>query len=157
LRLLADPSTAERSVLGAIGYQPNVATLHTDERLLPRARRARASWNFRTGLGETQPTLTYWMNRLQSLPTEVPVLVTLNQPDAIDPTKILHVERYAHPVFDTAAMAAQARRHEIQGRDGTWFAGAYWRYGFHEDGVMSGLDVVDGIRGVAGRSRTERP
>jgi predicted NAD/FAD-binding protein len=83
--------------------------------------------------------------------------VTLNQPDAIDPSTILHVEQYAHPVFDTAAMAAQSRRHEIQGRDGTWFAGAYWRYGFHEDGVMSGLDVVDGIRGDAGRSRTERP
>lgn len=145
LGLLGDPTTAERSILGDLRYRSNVATLHSDERFLPRARRARASWNVHVGTDAARPTLTYWMNRLQDLPTTTPLLVTLNRADEIDPRLVHHQVSYAHPVVDVASVAAQRRRDEIQGHDGIWYAGAYWRYGFHEDGVMSGLDVVRGI------------
>lgn len=142
LRLLADPSPAERQILGAIRYQPNVATLHTDERFLPRSPRARASWNYHPGDGDgRRATLTYWMNRLQSIESRHQFLVTLNRHEDIDAAKVLGRYDYAHPVFDAAAMAAQRRRPEIQGARGTFFAGAYWEYGFHEDGVRSALDV----------------
>lgn len=142
LRLLADPSPAERDILSAIRYQPNVATLHTDERFLPRTPRARASWNYHLSSGEGRAaTLTYWMNRLQSIESRHQFLVTLNRHDDVDPAKVLGRYDYAHPVFDAAAMAAQRRRGEIQGTRGTFFAGAYWEYGFHEDGVRSALDV----------------
>lgn len=143
LRVLADPSPAERQVLGAIAYQPNIATLHTDPRFLPANPRARGAWNFHVGAdGGRSATLTYWMNRLQSLATETPLLVTLNRHDEIDPGRVLRRFEYDHPVFDAAAITAQGRRHEIQGRGGTYFAGAYWGHGFHEDGVNSGLDVI---------------
>ncbi|HVN52620.1 MAG TPA: FAD-dependent oxidoreductase [Acidimicrobiales bacterium] len=142
LRLLADPSPAEREILGAIRYQPNVATLHTDERFLPRSPRARASWNYHlSGDGGRTATLTYWMNRLQSIESRHQFLVTLNRHEDIDPDKVLGRYDYTHPVFDAGAMAAQRRRDEIQGVRGTFFAGAYWEYGFHEDGVRSALDV----------------
>ncbi|MGZ4683902.1 MAG: NAD(P)/FAD-dependent oxidoreductase [Acidimicrobiales bacterium] len=142
LRVLSDPSPAEHEILGAIGYQPNVATLHTDERFLPRNPRARASWNYHLGAGTgRESTLTYWMNNLQALESEHQLLVTLNRHDDIDPATVLGRFEYDHPVFDAAAMSAQARRHEIQGVNGTFFAGAYWGYGFHEDGVRSALDV----------------
>jgi predicted NAD/FAD-binding protein len=142
LRLLSDPTTAEREVLGAIRYQPNIATLHTDERFLPRNPRARASWNYHVGRGDGRAaTLTYWMNALQAIDTHLPLLVTLNCHDEIAPDQVLGRFEYAHPVFDGPAMAAQRRRDEIQGRRGTFFAGAYWEYGFHEDGVRSALDV----------------
>lgn len=143
LGLLSDASTAEHEILGAIAYQPNVATLHTDERFLPRNHRARASWNYHLGVTGDEPraTLTYWMNALQSLESEHEILVTLNRHDEVDPDTVLGRFDYDHPVFDAAAMAAQARRHEIQGVNGTFFAGAYWGYGFHEDGVRSALDV----------------
>ena len=146
LKLLADPTVAEREILGAIAYQPNVATLHSDDTLLPRHPKARASWNFHIGAGANRSaTLTYWMNRLQSLPTDTPLLVTLNRHDEIDPAKVHQRIEYHHPVFDRAAIAAQQRRPEIQGRHGTFFAGAYWGYGFHEDGVNSALDVVRAV------------
>jgi predicted NAD/FAD-binding protein len=142
LRLLADPSPAEREILGAIRYQPNVATLHTDASFLPRNRRARASWNYHLSTGgERGATLTYWMNRLQAIESRRPLLVTLNRDDEIRPDHRLGRFDYAHPVFDAAALAAQRRRPEIQGARGTYFAGAYWEYGFHEDGVRSALDV----------------
>jgi predicted NAD/FAD-binding protein len=142
LRLLADPSGPEREILGAIRYQPNVATLHTDERFLPRNPRARASWNYHLSPGEHRAaTLTYWMNNLQSLRSRHQILVTLNRDDEVDPARRLGRYEYAHPVFDAAALAAQARRPEIQGVRSTYFAGAYWEYGFHEDGVRSALDV----------------
>jgi predicted NAD/FAD-binding protein len=142
LELLGDPSAVEREVLGAIGYQPNVATLHTDDRFLPRRPRARASWNYHLGAGSgREATLTYWMNKLQGLRSSHDILVTLNRPGDIDPRKVIADIAYDHPVFDQAALAAQHRRPEIQGRRGTFFAGAYWGYGFHEDGVQSALDV----------------
>ncbi len=147
LRLLADPTPAEREILGAIRYQPNVATLHSDERFLPTAHRARAAWNFHVGAASRRATLTYWMNLLQSLPTSTPLLVTLNREAEIDPRLVHRTVHYDHPVFDAAAIRAQGRRAEIQGVDGTYFAGAYWGYGFHEDGVRSGLDVVAAVEG----------
>jgi len=142
LRLLSDAGDGEREILGAIRYQPNVATLHTDERMLPRSPRARASWNYHLGTGaDRSATLTYWMNQLQSLDSPHQYLVTLNRHDDIDPARVLGRFDYDHPVFDQGAMRAQTRRHEIQGRNGTYFAGAYWSFGFHEDGVRSALDV----------------
>ncbi len=142
LDLLGDPSPAERDILGAIRYQANVATLHTDSSMLPRTERARASWNYHLGAGsERDATLTYWMNALQSIDSRHDLLVTLNRPDDIDRSTVLAEFDYDHPVFDGEAMAAQRRRPEIQGDRGTFFAGAYWGYGFHEDGVRSALDV----------------
>ena len=143
LRLIEDPSPAEHEILGAIGYQTNVATLHCDERFLPSTPQARASWNFHAGEGDGQrAALTYWMNRLQSIPSATPLLVTLNRHDDIDPELVFQRFEYRHPVFDEQAIRAQRRRTEIQGVAGISFAGAYWGYGFHEDGVVSALDVV---------------
>jgi uncharacterized protein len=143
LDLLTDPTDQERSVLGAIRYQPNVATLHTDASLRPRARRAWASWNYHvTDAGSTSPMLTYWMNRLQSIDSRHEICVTLNRHDEIDPGSVLGRFGYDHPVYDEGTLAAQRRRDEIQGRGGTWFAGAYWGYGFHEDGMASADAVV---------------
>ena len=146
LRLLADPSPEEREVLGAIRYQPNRAVLHTDERLLPRSPRARASWNFhRATVERGVATVTYDMNRLQGIDSTRPILVTLNREDDIDPAAVLRSFDYAHPVLDAGAVRAQSRRDEICGRHGTWFAGAYWGNGFHEDGVQSALHVCRGL------------
>jgi predicted NAD/FAD-binding protein len=145
LTLLADATEAERAVLASIRYQPNVAVLHTDERLLPRARRARASWNYRLGATRTPrvagATLTYYMNLLQSIDSSHQICVTLNQSEAIDPNKVLAVSEYAHPVIDRPAMAAQLRYDELSGVRSTWYCGAYWGYGFHEDGVQSARRV----------------
>lgn len=146
LRLLADPSAAEREILGAIRYQPNRATLHTDERLLPRSPRARASWNYhRPAVDPGVATLTYDMNRLQGIQSTRPILVTLNREADIDPATVIQTFEYDHPVLDAGAVRAQSRRDEINGRHGTWFAGAYWGHGFHEDGVQSALHVCRGL------------
>jgi uncharacterized protein len=143
LALLADPSDAEREVLGAIRYQPNVATLHTGPEMLPRSRRAWSSWNYHvTAAGRGLPTVTYWMNRLQSLESAEQICVTLNRHDEIPPERVIGRFDYAHPVYDPGALRAQRRRHEIQGSRDTWFVGAYWGHGFHEDGVASADEVV---------------
>ena len=142
LRLLADADPAEREILGAIRYQPNTATLHTDTAFLPVNPRARASWNYHVGAGDQrEAALTYWMNELQSIDSPHEFMVTLNQADRIDRSKVLAEFEYDHPVYDAEAIRAQGRRPEIQGVNGTFFAGAYWGYGFHEDGVRSALDV----------------
>jgi uncharacterized protein len=142
LAVLADPSAAEAEVLGAIPYQPNEVTLHTDASLLPRRRRARASWNFHL---QDEPvertTVTYHMNRLQSLDAEADYCVTLNRTEAIDPERVIRVGEFAHPVFTHAALAAQRRWGEISGVRRSHYCGAYWGYGFHEDGVQSALRV----------------
>jgi len=141
LALLADPSEEERRILGAIGYQPNEAVLHTDRSLLPRRKRAWASWVYHL-LDEpsARSTVSYHMNRLQSLaePDEQ-IVVTLNRSDAIDPDRVVAVRHFAHPVFTPDAMSAQESHHQISGVRRTHYAGAYWRWGFHEDGVWSGL------------------
>ena len=142
LSLLADATTAETEVLGDIRYQPNTATLHTDAAFLPRTPRARASWNYHLGAGSgEEATLTYWMNRLQSIDSTAELLVTLNRSSEIASDSVIAEFQYEHPVFDAAALAAQQRRPEIQGHQATYFAGAYWGFGFHEDGVNSALDV----------------
>ncbi len=142
LGLLGDPTSAEREVLGAIRYQPNTAVLHTDERLLPRSRRARASWNYRLPTARQQgATVTYHLNRLQSIDSHHDICVTLNEVEAIDPDRIVAVFDYAHPLLDARAIAAQKRYDEISGQRSTWYCGAYWGYGFHEDGLQSALRV----------------
>jgi predicted NAD/FAD-binding protein len=141
LRLLSDPTHAEQEILSAIKYRPNIATLHNDERLLPRRKRARASWNWLHDPTIHAPTLTYDLSRLQGLATTTPLCLTLNQPEAVDPERVLDTTTYWHPVFDKAAMNAQRRHGEISGRDGVSFAGAYWGYGFHEDGARSAVEV----------------
>jgi len=143
LRLLADPSPAEREVLGAIPYQRNEAVLHTDVRLLPRRRLAWAAWNYHvTCRHSDRVALTYNMNILQGLDARRPFLVTLNRSDEIDPACVLRTIEYHHPLFTPAGVAAQARQGEINGPLRTFYCGAYWRNGFHEDGVASALDAL---------------
>ena len=150
LALLADPSAAEAAVLGAIRYHCNRAVLHTDTSLLPTRRLAWAAWNYERAADDAREQATvclhYLLNRLQPLPFKTPVVVSLN-PVREPRAETIHAEfDYAHPVFDMAAIAAQQRLPELQGRQHTWFAGAWTRYGFHEDGLMSGLAACDGLR-----------
>jgi uncharacterized protein len=142
LALLGDASDREHEILGAIPYQPNEAVLHTDVRMLPRRRRAWASWNYHL-LAEPKraSTVTYHMNRLQSLRAEREFCVTLNRTEVIDPARVIRTIPYAHPVYTVAGVRAQARVDEITGRSRTHFCGAYWGSGFHEDGVVSALRV----------------
>ncbi len=148
LRLLSDPSVPEREVLGAIRYQPNRATLHTDERLLPRSRRAWASWNYHRLADRPQlATLTYRLANLQGIESAHEILITLNRDDAIRDDRVLARFDYAHPVLDVPAIAAQRRHEELNGDRSTWFCGAYWGYGFHEDGVQSALAVCRRLAG----------
>jgi predicted NAD/FAD-binding protein len=143
LAMLADATASEHAVLGAIPYQPNEAVLHTDRRQLPRRRRAWASWNFHLEhVPSGHTTVTYHMNRLQSLRSRSELCVTLNRSEAIDPDAVIATIPYAHPVFTQAGVAAQRRWREIS-RDRTYYCGAYWGYGFHEDGVASALRVCE--------------
>lgn len=146
LQLLGDQATlAERQTLGAIAYHRNRAVLHTDTRLLPQRRRAWAAWNYERsgGQGEERAVcLHYLLNKLQPLPWQQPLLVSLNPVREPDPSQVLGEYDYAHPVFDQAAVNAQRRLGEIQGRHGLWFCGAWTRYGFHEDGLLSGLSAA---------------
>ncbi len=146
LRLLGDDATHdERRILGALPYTMNRAVLHTDDQLMPRRRSVWSSWNYVTGSEghrTRQASVTYWMNRLQNLDTEGQIFVSLNPLIEPDPAKTLGSFDYAHPLFDAAAVAAQARSGEIQGVRRTWFAGAYLGYGFHEDGAQSGFNVA---------------
>jgi predicted NAD/FAD-binding protein len=146
LAMLADPSRPEREVLGAIPYQANEAVLHTDASLMPRRRAVWSSWNFH--LTEEPPqrsTVTYWMNSLQQLPPERDFFLTLNQGERIDPERAIRRFHYDHPVYTAAGVAAQRRRAEVSGVRRTHYCGAYWGWGFHEDGVVSGLRAVEEI------------
>ncbi len=144
LALLTDASDREHELLGAIPYQDNEAVLHTDRRLLPRRRAAWSSWNFHL-LDEPagRSTVTYHMNTLQRLRCSEELCVTLNRSDAIDPDRVIATIPYSHPVFTPAGWEAQTRHHEISGVNRTHFCGAYWRWGFHEDGVVSALRVAE--------------
>jgi len=146
LRMLADPSPAEREVLGAIRYGPSEAILHTDASLMPRRRRAWASWNYHV-LPEPRDrvVVTYNMNILQRLDAPVTYLVSLNREEAVDPRRILGRFTYHHPIFTPDAVDAQARHGEINGVNRTYYCGAYWRNGFHEDGVVSALTAVEDL------------
>ncbi|MCB9897658.1 MAG: FAD-dependent oxidoreductase [Planctomycetes bacterium] len=150
LAMLADPSASERAVLGAIGYQRNEAVVHTDERMLPRARKAWAAWNYHvTSRDDERVAVTYDMNALQGLDAEVRFLVTLNHVEDIDPTRVLRRITYHHPVFTPAALAAQRRHAEISGVRRTFYCGAYWGYGFHEDGHRSAVTALAQLERLA--------
>jgi predicted NAD/FAD-binding protein len=142
LQMLASPSPAEEEVLGAIGYQPNRAILHTDESVLPRRRRAWASWNYRTAREPDLPVaVTYNMTQLQRLHTDTSYCVSLNIEDELKEGSKIASFDFEHPLFTEAAVAAQSRHTEISGTDHIHYCGAYWRHGFHEDGVVSALAV----------------
>jgi uncharacterized protein len=150
LALLSDPSARESELLGAIPYQRNEAVLHTDGSLLPRRHAARAAWNFHL-FREPKPlsTVTYHMNHLQRLRADRDFCVTLNRTEAIDPARIIRTISYSHPLYTRAGVAAQARHGEISGLAGrTHYCGAYWGWGFHEDGVRSALRACEpfGVR-----------
>ena len=142
LRLLADPTDLERNILGAIEYQSNDVVVHTDVSLLPRNRRAWANWNYRVKSDATgRAATTYNMSGLQGLDSSVPFCVTLNDTDSIDPDLIIDRRPVNHPVFTPAVIEAQKNKEQISGVGRTHYCGAYWGFGFHEDGVASGLDV----------------
>ena len=147
LNMLDDATVAEREILGSFPFAANEAVLHTDESVLPRRPLARAAWNYHL-LGQPQEpvALTYDMNVLQNLAAPVKFLVTLNHTRAIDEAKILRRFLYHHPVYLPQGVAAQARHREINGARRTYYCGAYWRCGFHEDGVVSGQTAVDHFR-----------
>jgi uncharacterized protein len=155
LALLADASPAEREILGAISYQENEALLHTDTRLMPRKRLAWAAWNYHIPKEPVERVaVTYNMNILQSLQAPMQFMLSLNRADQIDPAHVLGSYTYHHPVFTAAAVAAQRRRHEIDGVHRTYYCGAYWGYGFHEDGVKSAQTSLEEF---ARRQRYAKP
>lgn len=149
LAMLAEPTQSELSILGAMEYQSNEVVLHCDESLLPVRRSAWASWNYALDGSEDEqsrlPTLTYDMNILQHIESDTTFCVSLNSSNVIDRSKILRTFTYSHPVFSTQSIEAQQHREKLWGQNNTWFCGAYWYNGFHEDGVKSALDVVEGI------------
>ena len=148
LRMLEDADAAEREVLGAIPYQPNEAVLHTDRSVLPRLPAARAAWNVRRDDRDGEVCrVSYSMNRLQNISGDTDYIVSLNQTDLIDPEKILVQRAYQHPVFTPAAVQAQQRWGDINGHRRTWFCGAWWGWGFHEDGARSAQRVIDALGG----------
>lgn len=141
-------SSPARELLAKIRYQKNLAVLHTDQALMPKRKTAWASWNYlhEQQASSSNVSVTYWMNRLQPLPVSTPVLVSLNPVRPPRPEHILQSMQYAHPIFDGPAIQAQTRLPNVQGQDGIWLAGAWTRYGFHEDGFQSGLQAAHGIR-----------
>lgn len=153
LALLDDPSPQERELLGAFAYTRNHAVLHSDPGLMPRRRATWSSWNYvgRRGEGpggERELCVTYWMNRLQGLPAGRPLFVTLNPVRPPAEGTLIRSEIYEHPLFDAAALRAQRRLWSLQGVRGTWFCGAYFGAGFHEDGLQAGLAVAEALGGV---------
>jgi predicted NAD/FAD-binding protein len=147
LHLLADASPLEQEVLRPMAYQENEAVLHTDDAMLPRRRRAWAAWNYHIPVKpQNRVALTYNLNILQNIQAPVQFCVTLNNSQGISPKKIIKRMVYYHPVFTTESVLAQQRQTEINGIKRTYFCGAYWRYGFHEDGVVSALNAVEHFR-----------
>ncbi|MBL6697703.1 MAG: FAD-dependent oxidoreductase [Luminiphilus sp.] len=149
LAMLGDPTEDERSILGALPYRDNEVILHTDARLLPKNQRAWSSWNYRLKPGNGRAAVTYNMNILQGLDAPETFCVTLNDTASVNPHRILGRFNYAHPQFTLAGMQAQQRWGDINGRNGTWFCGAYWQNGFHEDGLSSGLRVAESLSASA--------
>ncbi|MGV6857820.1 MAG: NAD(P)/FAD-dependent oxidoreductase [bacterium] len=148
LRLLADPTIDEQRLLGAIPYQSNRVLLHRDPALMPQTRRVWSSWNYSSRSSGEQPgsvSVTYWMNSLQRLNTQTNYFVSLNPLDEPRQETIVAEFEYDHPVFNAAGLAAQKQLHRIQGRANTWFAGAWTGYGFHEDGMRSGVEVAQAL------------
>lgn len=143
LRLLDEPTPAEKEVLGAFPYQPNRAVLHTDLRMLPESRRCWASWNYRLPRdAEGGASVTYDLSRLQQIPTQRPLLLTLNDRGVIDRDKVIQQFQFRHPAYTARSIGAQQRHRLISGRRRTHYCGAYWGFGFHEDGVNSALRIA---------------
>jgi uncharacterized protein len=140
LQLLDQPTEAETAILTAIPYTDNDIILHTDSSLLPKRELAWASWNY-YDIGSDMATLTYYLNRLQNIQAPENLLLSINLSHKIAPEKILHRFSYAHPSFSQSALAAQKNLGDINGKNNTFFCGAYWGFGFHEDGVNSALEV----------------
>jgi predicted NAD/FAD-binding protein len=158
LALLSDATAAERALLTPFRYSRNLAVLHSDQRLMPKRRQIWSSWNYigtRRAGDDDALTVTYWMNRLQNLGTQTPLFVTLNPTQPPHAGTIFHSEIYEHPLLDTAAMAAQSKLWSLQGRNRTWFCGAYFGAGFHEDGLQAGLAVAEKLGGVRRPWRVE--
>jgi predicted NAD/FAD-binding protein len=149
LSLLKEPTVAESEVLGAIRYQPNRAVLHTDASVLPQRRAAWAAWNYeRAADGQQESSrvcLHYWLNKLQPMPFEQAIVESLNPVREIADEHVLAEFEYSHPVFDLAAIQAQKRLPELQGVQRTWYCGAWTGYGFHEDGLKSGLSAAKNL------------
>lgn len=147
LEMLADPTQAEQEVLGDLRYQPNQVTLHTDPGLMPKRKMAWAAWNVwtpdRAAVDDHPVRVTYWMNHLQSLEGPHDLFVSLNSNEDIDPARIIETKVFDHPIFDERAVAAQKRYEEIDGARGVRYCGAYWSYGFHEDGLQSARRVLE--------------
>jgi predicted NAD/FAD-binding protein len=153
LSLLEDATRLEREVLGAIRYQPNEAILHTDISLMPRRRRAWAAWNYHIPKDATRHVaVTYNMNILQGFKTDQQYLVTLNSDQHIDRAKVIRTVQYEHPIYSRESLAAQARQKDIN-CDRTFFCGAYWRNGFHEDGVVSALNALTSFEETLAREK----
>lgn len=154
MSLLADATPDEQAALGAIKYQPNQAVLHADTRLMPKRRKVWASWNYceQPGARGDKIDLTYWMNKLQPIPADDPMFVTLNSNQQIRDELIYDSVSFSHPVYDLAAQTGRAQIRDMQGRAHTWFCGAWMKNGFHEDGLASAVDVVQGL---ANRTLTE--
>lgn len=153
LALLADPTPLESELLSRFRYQPNLATLHTDTRFMPRERRCWAAWNYRVEVGTDgalQPSTHYWMNRLQGVSDKTDYLVSINAPDDLDESRVIRRIPYEHPLFDLNAVHAQARLPELNrlGRDQTtYYCGAWFRYGFHKDGLLSAVNLCRDLLG----------
>ncbi len=151
LSLLSDADEKERALLGDFHYTQNLAVLHSDAALMPKRRAVWSAWNYLSepgSKGSEELCVTYWMNRLQHLDPATPLFVTLNPSRPIDPNTVIRTFAYAHPRFDAAAMAAQKQLWSLQGRRNTWFCGAHFGSGFHEDGLQSGLAVAEALGGV---------
>ncbi|MGI9504658.1 MAG: NAD(P)/FAD-dependent oxidoreductase [Geminicoccaceae bacterium] len=145
LALIENPTPSESQVLGAFDYQPNEIFLHSDLKLMPKRRAVWSSWNYLASSSRPNPSkvsVTYWLNHLQRLDCDRPALVSLNPVEAPNQEHVVATMRYDHPMFDQKALHAQHRLPEIQGRHRLWFAGAHWGFGFHEDGLLSGLQVA---------------
>jgi predicted NAD/FAD-binding protein len=152
LAMLEDATAAEREILGAVRYQANDVVLHSDTSLLPRRRRARASWNYHVRHDRDLATVTYDLNRLQGIESRTRYCVTLNETDGVDPARVLRPLVYSHPQYSVDWVRLRTRQHLIQGSHRAWFCGAYFGHGFHEDGVRSANAVVRGILGGAARA-----
>ncbi|MDP9107510.1 MAG: FAD-dependent oxidoreductase [Pseudomonadota bacterium] len=157
LALLRDASRAEREVLSAVRYEPNRAVLHTDASCLPQQRKTWSAWNYQSdNSAAPKVCVHYLINKLQPLPFKTPVIVSLNPVDEPDPALVIDSYQYAHPVFDAAAIRAQGQLAGLQGQQNTWFAGAWTGYGFHEDGLKSGLAVATALGALLGVPAAER-
>ena len=146
LKLLVDPTREEQQVLGAIPYQGNQALLHTDKSVMPKRALAWASWNYHLGDRDDKVTLSYDMNRLQGIQAPVNFLVTLNNNEAVDPKSVIKELYYEHPLYTEKTVMAQSRLEDISGHNRTFYCGAYWGNGFHEDGVVSALKAVEAFK-----------